>query len=366
MAESHAVVADPVARVRAVLELGRRLADPSQEEGRAARRRLTAESGLSPEGVALALGEHLETEASDEELARFVGRAAPCSRAAVVLSANVCTGALRAIAFGLATAPRVLVKPSRRDPSLAELLAEALPGVSLVPSLEAALAPLAPGEELHVYGSDETIAVAAPLATARGVVLRGHGTGFGVAAIGREASVAGAAERLARDLVPFDGRGCLSPRLALVEGDAERARALAEATHRALERLGGRIPRGEASAAERREVALFRRTHEVVGEVFVGAHHVVALDPEPESLAPAPALRAVTVAPLEAARVPARLAALARWITCVGDEGDSELGAAVGSLAQHARRSRLGAMQRPPFDGPVDLRRQVPTNTRDR
>jgi hypothetical protein len=366
MGERPAAEGAAMARIRGLLAVGRRLASPSDELGRRARRRLAVASGLSPEGVALALEQHLETDATEEELARFVGRASRATRAAVVLSANVCTGALRALAFGLATAPHVLLKPSRRDPVLAELLARELDGVALVATLEEALERLEPGDELHVYGSDETLTMAAPLAAARGVVLRGHGTGFGVAVIGADARLVEAAEALAADLVPFDGRGCLSPRLALIEGEAARAADVAAQLHEALERRGRAVPRGELAEAEHRELALYRHTLELVGDVFVGEHHLVALDPEPQQLAPAPAHRATLLAPLRAPLVTTRLGPLARWITCIGAQGSSDLVRAVAELAPHARVSPLGSMQRPPFDGPVDLRHHAPTNTRAR
>ncbi len=46
---------DALARVRRVVAAGRRIADPADTLGREARARLPETSGLSPEGVELAL-----------------------------------------------------------------------------------------------------------------------------------------------------------------------------------------------------------------------------------------------------------------------------------------------------------------------
>lgn len=75
---------------------------------------LAAESGLSPEGVVLALDHALEHEADAHEIARFVSHAPTRTAVAVVLAANVFTAPLRAIAWALAHAGHVRVRTSRR------------------------------------------------------------------------------------------------------------------------------------------------------------------------------------------------------------------------------------------------------------
>ena len=62
----------PRSRVRAVLAAARWLADPHHALGRAARSRLPEVTGLSEQGVDLALREHLETHATDEEIDRLI------------------------------------------------------------------------------------------------------------------------------------------------------------------------------------------------------------------------------------------------------------------------------------------------------
>jgi hypothetical protein len=280
-----------------------------------------------------------------------------------VLSANVPTGALRALALGVATSRETLVRPSRRDPVLAELLARALSaddafvrahGGSI--ALVEHAAP-APGDEMHVYGSDEAVR-ALERASPPGVVIRAHGSGIGIAVVGAAVDLARAASAIARDVVPFDQRGCLSPRMVLVEGDGERAEALGEALEQALSEAGARVPRGPLDAETEAEIALYCASMEAVGTFHVGLDCAVAVDPEPRVLHLPPPARVVHLARAsceDAQRLLARWAAL---VTSVGVDDDGPLACSVFSLVPWARRAQLGCMQRPPLDGPVDRRPQ--------
>jgi hypothetical protein len=339
-------------RVRRVVALGRRIADSADPLGLEARRDLGATSGLSPEGVALALAEHLEVAITDADLAALLAAVAVAPRCHVVLAANVGTAALRAIALGLAASPSLTVRPSRRDPGLAPILAREL-GLTLSDVLAAA-----PGDALHVYGSDATIA-AIRGAAAPGVIVHGHGTGLGIAVVGADADLAAAAQALAADVIPFDQRGCLSPRFALIEdraGHADRAAAFAAALDAALRALGARVPRGPLDDATRSAIALYGAAIDAVGERFAGPQHLVGLDPAPRTLPLPPAARVVHVVPATAATAATLLAPFARFVTTVGAAGSGALLAAVHALAPAARPAALGRMQRPPLDGPVDRR----------
>jgi acyl-CoA reductase-like NAD-dependent aldehyde dehydrogenase len=347
------------ARVVRVVAAGKRCADARDPLGNEARAAIRAASGLSPEGVELALAEHLEVDPAPADLDALVAAAARAPRCHVLLSANVCTAPLRAIAFAAATAPEVIVRPSRRDPALASILvrelaqdpAFAAAGGSIALATE--LAP-SPGDELHAYGSDETLAqIAASLPA--GVVLRAHGTGLGIALVSADTDLDRAAEALARDVVAFDQRGCLSPRAALVEGDADRAERFAAALDRALATLSARVPRGPLDDATRAEIALYRAAVQAIGALREGPDHAVGLDPSPRALVLPPAARVVHVVPVTAAEAPALLAPWARYVTIVGGN-DGDLANAVRALSPRARRAPLGWMQRPPLDGPVDLR----------
>ena len=339
-------------RVRRAVALGRRIADSADPLGIEARRDLGVTSGLSPEGVELALAEHLEVEMSDTDLGSLLAAVEAAPRCHVLLAANVCTAALRAIALGLAASPSLTVRPSRRDPGLAPILAREL-GVPLTDVITAA-----PGDALHVYGSDATIA-AVRAAAAPGVIVHGHGAGLGIAIVSADADLDAAARALAADVIPFDQRGCLSPRFALIEdreGSADRAAAFAAALDAALRDLGERVPRGPLDDATRSAIALYSAAIDAVGERFAGPQHLVGLDPAPRALPLPPASRVVHIVPASATSVSMLLAPWARFITTVGGAGGGALLDGARALAPAARHARLGRMQRPPLDGPVDRR----------
>lgn len=353
------------ARVLSVVAAGRRVADPEDALGQEARERLPAASGLSAEGVELALRRHLEGSIAPEELRALRARAGSAARCHVVLSANVCTAALRAIAFAAATAPALFVKPSRRDPVVAELLARALAGseafgaaggsIALVPAISPA-----PGDEVHVYGGDATID-AIRGALPEGVALRAHGTGFGVAIAEAGADLEELARGLEGAVVPFDQRGCLSPRVLLVEGGADRALEVAEVAARCLEGAEVRVPRGALDGEARAEIARYVATAAAVGAAFEGPGYAVGADVDPRGLVLPPAARVVHVVKVDAAAAVRLLAPWREKVTTVGTVSgrtDGEVSLAVRrALPEGVRFVRLADMQRPPLDGPVDLRR---------
>jgi hypothetical protein len=351
------------ARVLAVVAVGRRIADPRDPLGREARERLPEVSGLSPEGVELALREHLERSIAPQEMDTLVTRAGEAPRCHVVLSANVCTAALRAIAFAAATAPAVLVKPSRRDPVVAELVVRALADHRAFAAaggrarIAAATLP-APGDEVHAYGRDETIA-AIRASVPEGVRVLGHGAGLGVAIVEDGAPMEGFRQDIAAAVVPFDQRGCLSPRVLYVEGGADRAIVVAKAAAESLAGAEARVPRGPLDAATRAEIARYVATARALGEAFEGPGYAVGVDVEPRRPLLPPAARVLHVVPVDRARL--ELSSLVDpRITIVGTSGE---GAARGLtmalrrlLPRSVRFAPLGQMQRPPLDGPVDLR----------
>lgn len=293
---------------------------------------LVASTGLSREGVELALARHLELAPTDAELAQLLARTTEASAVTVILSANVFVGALRAIAIACAAAPRVVVRPSRRDPLFATLLVAALPDVQLLPDL--AVEDVEAGE-LHVYGRDETIADVRARAK---VPVRGHGAGMGIAWVTAPEEAA----RLADDVVAFDQRGCLSPRVVFVKGDA---RACASALHEAL--TASPVPRGALLSDEHAEAERWRATMTYAGELLEGPGYAVAIGP---LVVPPPGRHVQLVPVKDHDEAAALLAPLRRFVTTLGTDGDARL------APPWARIARLGAMQRPPLDGPVDLR----------
>lgn len=339
-------------RVRRYIERVRRLRAPDDPLGERARRELPAVTGLSAAGVELALRQYLELDPSAEELELLCASTPEAERVHVLLSANVFVAAHRAVAVALAASEHVFVRPSRREPVMARLLQEASSAFQLVPEL----AP-APGDHLYVYGSAETIA-AVRSTLPSGVTLHAHGPGIGIAVIDLgPGSTASAAEQAARDLAPdvivFDQRGCLSPRIALVLGERAAARRFAAALAEELAAWEARVPCGRAPEldAERRR---FRDAALYAGEVFAAGTAWVSLDVSGAAPLVPPAGRNFHVR--HTPDLLAALAPLAPLVTTVGLRGGRALRDAVATTLPSARRAELGSMQKPPLDGVVDRR----------
>ena len=343
-----------MADVSRLLEAARMLVERRAELAPA----IVESTGLSPEGALLALTRHVETEATEAELSRLVACAGDARRVTVVLSANVFVGALRAIALARAASDDVVVRPSRRDPAFARALARAAIGLGdghlrIDESLEVGAVELG---EVHVYGRDETIADARAKVRA-GVIVRGHGSGMGVALISAAADLEQAARGLAADVVVFDQRGCLSPRIALVIGDEARAAALAEALDAELDRLAAAVPRGDVPADERAAAGRYVATMTYACRVLVGSDHAIGIAPPGAPLVLPPPYRHVHVAACASlADAEKLLAPLARAVIGIGSDDPEAARNLVSRGCPWARVSALGQMQRPPLDGPVDGR----------
>lgn len=351
--------ADQLRRVRKLVRAAKSLADPSQSNASDFRARLQRETGLSAQGVDLALREHLETNPTDQELLSLVGRAGRTQRAYVVLSANVFTAGLRALALAAATAPQVTVRCSSRENVFVPALLSQLDDPELRRSmLESDTITPAAGDEVHLYGSDESLAeICSGLPT--DVLVRAHGTGFGLALVGHGIEAEEAARCLVRDIVPFDQRGCLSPRIALVQG-REHARALAQSLSVLLDQAGAVVPVGASTPQDQAEFVRFRDTATVAGEWFQAGQGGVAVLEQPRSAWLAPPGRNLVVVACDASWPwPDAIDGMERHAAAIGVSGD-EAGFFGSVLARcaGARRSTLGRMQRPAFDGPVDLRHQ--------
>lgn len=319
-------------RIQALIAAARSVA------GDDALRAAVAEStGLSRPNVDLAFERHLELDPSAADLALLVERAGAAEAVQVVLSANVFVGALRAVALALAATPDVVVRPSRRDPAFAIALCRAA-SVPLIEELEVEAVTCG---EIHVYGKDDTIADIRKRAS---VPVKGHGTGMGVALVTANVDLATDARALADDVVIFDQRGCLSPRVVLAAESI--ADDFADALHAALE--DSTIPRGAMSSEERAASKRYVSTMSYGGRILVGHSHAVGVA---KTLISCPAYRHVHVIATDDPA--AAIAPIARGVTTVGS---NDLDAAKRLAPSWARVARLGAMQRPPLDGPVDLR----------
>lgn len=346
--------------------------------------RLAESAKLSVPMVRWALESSVEsvTEARLHDLADHAGLfhedAEQRARLAVVaLAGNVFTAGIRPIVLALAHGLSVLVRPSSRDRALPEALAAVLP-----PPFDRAIhiasfdhrdpkrwrALFAHADVIHAYGSDDTLAELRTLAPV-GPTFVAHGHGVGAAVLlpprsrDKTAMVLDphAADGLARDVVAYDQRGCLSPQILLVEGPPESAEQAAEALHRALLRLETELPRGPLSLETASAISQWRGTVAALGMLFEGATHGVAVDGL-GNLPLGPGHRHLVVR-----AVPDR-GALRAALAQLGGPHLKALGLraplaqlpprelADGLLPSDAtpRLSRFGAMQRPPIDAWLD------------
>lgn len=346
---------DPrVQRLHALLYAAEKLADPRSPEGQKARALLTQSSGLSAAGVDYALTHCLEHRAGRATISQLTKMAKAAPRAHVLLSANVFTASFRAIALGLAQSSQVFVRPSRREPEMARLLHQVSGGAfELVDSLSPA-----PGDHLWAYGSDTTLQELRSTLPA-GIHFHGHGAGLGVAVIAaaglrRDQRIEEIADALAQDTLAFDQRGCLSPRIVLLVGEAEFAANFTEALAAALDRAEARIPRGVLSEEEQAEAERYETTMTYVGGHVRAGKAIIVLDPEPERLYVPPIGRY-----LHLSRTEDPLGALQKLgprLTSVALFGAPSLSGKIHDSIGPRRVVELGRMQTPPLDGPVDLR----------
>jgi Acyl-CoA reductase (LuxC) len=335
-------------RVEALVASARRIADGASEFGRRARRLLAASTGLSLENVEWSLVHALETAPSETELTALSLSVEPARGAYVVLPANVFVAAHRAIALALAASPLVRVRPSRREPHFARLLAEGAPGLF---ELVDDFAP-AGGDHVFAYGSDTTLA-AIRARLPPGAALHAHGPGFGIAVVDVRHATAEAAHALAADVAAFDQRGCLSPRAAFVLADRAETERFAELLARALAERARSVPLGRLDDAEQADVARFRDALIYAGSLLAAGPGWVSVTDGAALLAPVG--RNLCVVP--AASITQALSVFdASRLTAVGVAGPSELATELRRALPGARVSELGRMQRPAFDGPADRR----------
>jgi hypothetical protein len=307
--------------------------------------------------VAWALDHCLELAPSASEIAALVAAVPQARRAHVILPAQVFVAAQRAIALGLASAPEVFVRPSRRDPVLAQALAERGSLFQCVEQLS-----VQPGDHVWAYGADLTLSALRTQLPA-GAVLHAHGSGFGVAVVELPGAASLAAARaIAEDTLCFDQRGCLSPRLVLALGSESAAQSFAETLAQALVDAGERVPRGVFSTDERAEESWYRQCLACFAPILDSGHGTVSVRAQELSLAASqglaalllpPAGRHLQIVPVE--RLEPALRGLGRWLTSVGC-ATALLEARARAVLPRARVVPLGRMQSPVFDGPVDLR----------
>jgi hypothetical protein len=137
-------------------------------------------------------------------------------------------------------------------------------------------------------------------------------------------------------------------------GDERGARAFAREVAAALEELEARIPLGTLDSAEAADVARFRDTARYAGELLPAGSGWVSLPDATSTRLVPPVGRNLVVLTLR--ELESWPYAGSKAIAAVGFSGSADMEARIALLLPRARRSALGRMQRPAFDGPVDLR----------
>ncbi len=310
---------------------------------------LSNSTGLSIPGIRYAVARALEVDPSESDVLRLVERTSETPHVTVVLSAHVFTAPLRAIAIAAAAAPRVVVRPSRREPVFTRALVDHLSPsaraqTTVVSDLD--LSTVRAGE-IHAYGQGATIdAIRAQLPP--GVHLRAHGPGFGVALV---TASCGAAAAIASDVVMFDQRGCLSPRFVMCVDTSVSAISVAQEIDVELTRMATSIPLGQLDNEEREGRRAYMDAMVFAGAtVFERASHAVVAGAPINTLPPTGRVLHVTSV---SEQWWTHLGTLAPYVTCIGTDDPS---CVPEDLCKRTRVCALGAMQSPPLDGPVDVR----------
>ena len=193
---------------------------------------------------------------------------------------------------------------------------------------------------------------------------------MGVVVVGKSADARRAADQVAQDVIAFDQRGCLSPRVVFVEGGPAEATAFAQALAARLEAWAERVPLGRLWPEEREQKQHYLLTCRMAGRVWEGAWGAVGLTPT--ALWVGPPGRHVHVVACEEPRedwvgqLASMLAPLRHYVVALGIAGASSdaLVATARALCPEARVSDVGQMQRPLLDGFVDLRVPGPLTPR--
>jgi hypothetical protein len=338
-----------LARVQRLVEAARHISDPTSAVGKSTRQRLSTSTGLSPEGIELALARCLESNPSATELEALITGTPEAPHAHVLLSANVFVAAHRAIALALAASANVSVRPSRRESALTELLFSETGDLF---ALTTELAPK-PGEHVFAYGSDATL-TQVRRTLPPGTTFHAHGSGIGVvlAELDELTDFREIAAKIALDTALFDQRGCLSPRTILARGSEPQVQDFVDQLRLALDEVEARIPRGELSSGEQADITRYRDSAAFAAEIFPAGKGWLSLSPD--TLVP-PIGRNLHVARVNAFEP--GLSGFAGLVACVGSAVSAQTEQTIRASFPEPRWTEVGKMQTPAFDGPVDLRK---------
>lgn len=304
------------------------------------------------------------------------------------LAGNVPGLAIPAVCVSLLARSVAVVRDSARQPLLTERFVASL--AARAPELAGMIVPVAwssdaarppveltrTAQRVELYGADETIERLTPRFAGAEVVA--HATRVSAALVPGDAFNADDEDRtaswiapLAEDVAIYDGLGCLSPAVVIVEGEVARARRVAALLADALAALARRWPRqprdvrGETA---RRAFVDGAEAAELAGRgelrADVGNGWAVWLDLERRPIECGPGLRCVRVIPSPSASATlALLAAAASPLASVGVAcaRDTPAPALVAALVSAGASivCPVGRMQAPPIDRDPQGRRRL-------
>jgi len=205
-----------------------------------------------------------------EALERLAGAVAASASRAVFhsLAGNVPGQGVPAIARSLLARSIAIIRDSERQPVLTAAFRETIRRYE--PALAAMVLPVAwshgdtdrslesavvkAAERIELYGSDRTVGgLASRYRSGAPLACELHGARVSAGLVPMTADLAEAAKGFAVDVTMYEGRGCLTPHVILVEGAPARANALADALATELANCERRWPRARGSAEEELE-----------------------------------------------------------------------------------------------------------------
>ena len=173
---------------------------------------------------------------------------------AVFVAGSIPTNVLGLIAGPLLVGSAVYAHPPHTDPHTVRAVIASIraidPGVGEAIAAGDDRSVLRHADAIVAEGRDATLAEIRS-ASPTSATFVGYGAKLSAAAIGGDAEIESCAEAAALDVALFDGRGCLSPAVLLIEDrPGGRARAVAERIAARLATLAQSMPRGDLSPAE--------------------------------------------------------------------------------------------------------------------
>jgi len=242
-------------------------------------------TGYSREVIARQL-RHLLEQITPENLKGLAPSHVQNKQSKFSLVTQFCAGnipglGIEAIIYPLLARVPTFIKPSSDEPLLAAMFARTLEEIDRALAASIAVVWWEGGNiELEqracqaadvviVTGDDETIQALRELAppTAR-FIAHPHKVSIGL--VGRDFLTPATAAAIAHDVALFDQQGCLSPQVIFIESnsssDAERFAGL---VHAALEEVGGELPMGEASVAEKVRLQQTLATLQMTGALIL-------------------------------------------------------------------------------------------------